>query len=452
MSGSSWGSVALVSLCSLGLALAQTPLTTVNNPGGGMIVYGKVDGASNEANAMGVILHSLHGRYGNRPQVGQVFRVRGTNSVAVYFTLTKRTQSNTVIAGMLIAARASSSDVEAALLSDDATRFGSTINPMLTTLFSRWHPGGESSGASAARPAGGSAVAPLHRFTTPDNSVSVSLPDGFQIKTAAGGTISAEGPNGETVLIGGAISAMDTRNPRVQQTMRAVEQGQLRNTVYAKGLYYPYGGDPATTYVALVNMFRQRNGMPAAHIEIAKETPMQGGCAHLEGHSDVNDGKGRRELNVIFCLGRERPVSGAYGATIYATSVPVSLADKERATMGAVLESFSVNEAVVAQEANAIAAPAIEQIHQIGRQAAQQAAEVHAAEDAHNRSVEARWDSQDKQSQAFSNYLLDQTVIRDNDNTGHATVWNTTADKLMKEFPGRFEYVNTPDFWKGVDY
>lgn len=453
--------LALLALCCVSRVFAQTPLTTINNPTGGSIVYGKVDGASNEAGAMGIILHSLHSRYGDRPQVGNVFRVRGTNSVALFFTLVKRTQGNTRVAGMLIASRASDGDVEAALLSDDAARFGTTINPMLTTVFSRWQPAGGPSGggaassgrrASTAASAGGDGVAPLHRYTAPDQSVSVSLPDGFKVTTAAGGTINAEGANGEVVVIGGGFNAMDTRNPRVQQTMRIVQQGGLRNTVYAKALYYPYGGDPGRTYADLLNMLRQRNGLPAATIEVAQETPVGGNCAHLVGRSDLKDGAGVREFSIIFCIGREQPVSGIYGNTIYGTAVPVALAAKERATMGAVLASFEVNEAVVAREANAIAAPQIAAIHQIGQRAAQQAADAHAAEDAHNRSVEARWDSQDKRNQAFSNYLLDQTVIQDNEHNAHGTVWNSTADLLVKSDPNRFEYVQTPNFWKGIDY
>lgn len=444
-----------LSLACVNGAFAQTPLTTLHNSNGGMIVYGKVDGASSEAAAMGIILHSLHTQYGDKPKVGSVFRVRNTNSVAVFLTLVKHTQGNTPIAGLLIASRTPNGYVEAALLSDDAARFGTTVNPMLTTLFGRWHPGGTpgvTDANSSEREMRVSSVAALHRYTASDQSVSASLPDGFNVTVAAGGTLEAEGPNGEVVVIGEAINAMDTRNPRVQQTMRAVQQGALRNTVYARSIYYPYGGDPGRTYADLINMMRQRNGMPPAQFEISSETPMPGNCAHLAGHSDLRDGKGRKELNVVFCIGPEKPVSGIYMSTIYGTAVPIALADKERATMGAVLASFNVNQAVVAREANAIAAPAIAAIHQIGERAAQQAADAHAAEDAHNRSVEARWDSQDKRNQTFSNYLLDQTVIQDNENNAHGTVWNSTADLLVKSNPNRFEYVQTPNFWKGIDY
>jgi hypothetical protein len=31
-------------------------------------------------------------------------------------------------------------------------------------------------------------------------------------------------------------------------------------------------------------------------------------------------------------------------------------------------------------------------------------------------------------------------------------VWNSTADAMVKSDPNRYEYVNTPGFWRGIDY
>jgi hypothetical protein len=131
---------------------------------------------------------------------------------------------------------------------------------------------------------------------------------------------------------------------------------------------------------------------------------------------------------------------------------PEAIAEQQRSTLGAILNSFQVNMNVVNREAAALAAPAIEQIHAIGRAAAAQAQQAHEMQDRHNQSVEAHWDSQDKHNQGFSNYLLDQSVISDNQNNGHATVWNQTADALVKGNPSRFGYVESPNFWKGIDY
>ncbi len=443
---------------------AQTPLKTINNPGGGMIVYGAVDGQSTEPGAMGAILHSLHNQYGDRPQVGKVFRVNGTNTVAVFFTLIKRNQGNAQVAGMLIASKISADRVEAALVTDDSARFGTTINPMLKTLFGEWHPGGavanasssvSASSATASNANASSApVVPLHQYVLPDHSASVSLPDGFQVDpTSGGGTIIASGPNGEAIAFGYPYLAMNSSDRRVQQTMQFAQSPAGRNTSYAHTLYYPYGGDVAKTFVDLNRMQRQLRNLPVPNITVLSEEPLPTAqrCAHILGKVEAQDGKGPKEMNTVFCVGPLGP-QGGYMNLAYHTAVPVAVAEKERATMGAILASFSVDMNIVNGQAAAIAKPAIDQIHAIGRAAEQQAAAAHAMQDAHNASVEKHWDNMDRQSQGFSNYLLDQTVIQDNDLHGHATVWNQTADALVKSDPKRYEYVNTPNYWKGIDY
>ena len=39
-----------------------------------------------------------------------------------------------------------------------------------------------------------------------------------------------------------------------------------------------------------------------------------------------------------------------------------------------------------------------------------------------------------------------------NGTVGDGTVWNQTADALVRSNPDRYEIVQTPNFWKGVDY
>jgi hypothetical protein len=445
--------VGLIVICAITVR-AQSGLQAIDNPKGGKIVYGQVAGQATKAGAMGAVLRSLHNQYGDKPQVGKIFQVLGTNSAAAFFTLVKRNQGNAKIAGMVIASQVSPDHVEVALITDDAARFGSTINPMLTKLFSVWHPAGNASATQS--PASGGNSADLHPYTLPDRSAAVSLPDDWKVNpSSGGGTIIAEGPNGEAVALDFPYPASDTNNPSVRQTINTLQRGGLRNTAYANALYYPYGGDLAKTFVDLVHMRNQKAGKPEADFKISSETRVQTSgslrCAHLLGQVDPHDGKGVREMNSVFCSSPPRRFGG-YMNIVYHTAVPVALANKERTTMGAILASFTENDAVIQGQANAIAAPAIAQIHEIGRMAAQQAAAAHAASDAHNRAVEKRWDDNDKGNQAFSNYLLDQTVIQDNEKNTHSTEWNQTADAMVKNNPDRYEYVSTPNFWKGVDY
>jgi hypothetical protein len=434
---------------------AQTALKTIDNPGGGKIIYGRVDGATTEAGAMGSILTSLHRQYGDKPQVGKVFQVRGTNSAAVFFTLVKLNQGDAAIAGLIIASP-SGTGVDAALLSDDAARFGTSVNPMLAALFAVWHPTADAASAPAQSPAHQqSPVQGLRTYVLPDRSASVSLPPDWTVDpSSGGGTIIAEGPKGEAVALDFPMNAMNSNDPRVQRTMQFA-QGAGRNTTYARALYYPYGGDLGKTLVDLMQMRRRMNNLPPLTIQIDSESPASGAagsrCARLAGHLDLHDGKGAMELNSVFCSGALSPM-GQYANLAFNSIVPVAIAGEERATVNAILNSFQVNMAVVNRQAAALAAPAIEQIHAIGRAAAAQAQQAHQMNDLHNQAVESRWDSQDKHNQAFSNYLLDQTVISDNQNSGHATVWNQTADALVKGNPSRFSYVDTPNFWKGVDY
>jgi hypothetical protein len=42
--------------------------------------------------------------------------------------------------------------------------------------------------------------------------------------------------------------------------------------------------------------------------------------------------------------------------------------------------------------------------------------------------------------------------VRGTGTTGHGTVWNSTADALVKAHPDRYEIVGAPNFWKGWDY
>jgi len=436
---------------------AATALTTIHNPQGGEIVYGQVDGAASEASAMGIVLRSIHAQCGDKPQVGKVFAVRGTGSSAVFFTAVKHTQGNEPIAGMIIASRPASGRVEAALVTDDAGRFGSTINPMLKTLFGVWHPGGAAHdrGAASQGPPNPSGVPALHKSVTGDGSASVSLPAGWTMNPASKyGTILAQGPNDERVLLGSAVLAMDSNNPRVQRT-EAFAAGAGRNTTYAHVMYYPYGSDLATTFVAVLQRMRENQGLEPADISVGAASALTAApparCARITGTIDPKDDKGTREFTAVFCSGGVSPM-GQFMNVVDFISIPEHYAERERATALAILASYAEDAGVVGAQASQMAGPEIARINEIGRRAAQQAASAHAAEDAQNASVERHWDAEDRNSQAFGNYLLDQTVIQDNQSDSHATVWNSTADAMVRSNPDRYQYVDTPNFWKGVDY
>jgi hypothetical protein len=420
---------------------ASAAMKTVDAQGG-KIVYGAVDGQTTEAGAMGAMLKNLHNQYGDRPQVGKLFQVQGTQSVSAFFSIgTKH------LAGIIIVAKVAESRVEAGVISGDAAHFGSNYNAMMKTLMTTWHP------FEGAQQGGGSAAA-LHKYTTPDRTAWVELPDAWKVQQGSGGgTIMANGPNGEEADLGFGFLGSDLNNPRVQRTYQTVQNGGLRGTNYANGIYYALNNDMSRMRVDLVQMFRSKHNLPAVSVQITSSTQVQSPprerCAHITGTGKVQSGK-VTEFDEIFCVSMPTPAAGIFMVNITGTYAPAEVAAKERPTLGAVMASFSIDTAAVQRQANQYAAPAIAAIHEIGRRAAQQAADAHARNDAWNSSVYKRWDDNDKRSQAFGNYLLGYSVIRDVDNTAHGTFWNEDADLLVKT--GHFEYVNTPDFWKGIDY
>ena len=175
-------------------AITQQPaLQTVRGQQGGAFIYGAAPGAGNQAGGLTYMLRTVHNDCGEQPKIGQPFQFTGTQMVGVFFTVVNHSQGNEQLAGMALATLSGPNQVQAALVYDDASRIGSTVNPLLTQLFSMWQPHGAAvtggSGGTNAAPAGGqpAAAAQLHTITTQDQTASVGIPNGWTMFPAARG-------------------------------------------------------------------------------------------------------------------------------------------------------------------------------------------------------------------------------------------------------------------------
>jgi len=317
---------------------------------------------------------------------------------------------------------------------------------MLGKLFGVWHPGG----AGPAATAGSAPPAALRRFTAADNSASVGVPDGWQAKGSQG-TMLVSGPNGESVGLDYTRLASDPNGAGQRQLPR---YGAAPNN--SGRIIYPANVDPARAFADLFQEFWRVNGAHPTALQIAQagQAPAPPGqrCAHVTGQVNLSGMQGgMAELNALLCTTAPGPM-GNYLVMLSMALLPPAVADKERATVGAILASFQANQAVVAGQANAMAAPAIAAIHAIGRDAANRAAEADRQHDLQHRAWENDQDNKARYNQGFTNYLLDQTVIQDNYLYTHDTVWNRTAELLVKADPDRYEIVDTPNYWKGWDF
>ena len=472
-------SLSLVFVCACkGRTQAPSPLTRLETPQGGKIVYGSIDGVSTQPAALANLLNGVQARCGEKPQIGRVFHFRGTNSVGVFFSVTDHPKGNTRVAGLAIAAVTGPNQVEAALLSDDASRFGQSVNLMLKQLFGAWHPGfrnaspGATPGVNANR---GSAVS-LHQFTLPDSTASVGLPDGWTVDPeSGGGTMRLFGAHGEVAILNNMYLAQDPYAPSYRN-MQQMGIKPLRGMII-----YPANVDLVKALPEILQQIRRSNGLAPVSFQIdhAELAPAPQGSRCVQATGQVNsDEKGMQSMFRVLCATAPQEY-GNYSFHDYGAFFPVAEASKRDAVASAIFSSFHVDIALVTQRANAEAAPHIAQmqrnyyaqqqamlansarivgsINQIGANATARMNAVEVANDAQHARWRAGQADNARNGQGFSNYLLDQTVVQDNNifgngTVGHGTVYNSTADALVKADPNRFEIVDVPNYWQGTDF
>jgi hypothetical protein len=236
-----------------------------------------------------------------------------------------------------------------------------------------------------------------------------------------------------------------------------------------------------TKYFAdIFQRIRASKGQGPAPLKVASVEPVsgsQGQCVSVTGQLNP-DNTTMRDLTGLMC--RSTPdQNGQYVFTFTRSLLPLGASDQQHATANAIMASYKPDVQRAQAIASAQAAPVIAQMnqtyqahqqalmsftqqqiartHQIGADAMARAREADIEHDQQHERWRQGEDDISRRGQGFSNYLLDQTVIQDNNmygngTIGHGTVWNSTADALVKSNPDRFEYVTTPNYWRGTDY
>ena len=429
-------------------AADNNALKTIDNPGGGQIIYGPLDDQSSMKDAMVVMLRNIHGHFGERPEIGKLFQTHGSDSLATFFTVTAKTQGGKHIAGLVIVAMPAGSKPAAAVIYDDADRFSKTMNPMMKKLNEVWHvnPAGAQPAAGKGAP-----VQELHVTHFPDNSGTIGLPTGWKINSAGGGAVVVVGPNGEMVAVSLIHQMFDPSNPQGQGMIKYETQNG-RRPLPPQFSVYPFGQDLVAAFMAYQTQAAQRGNAPVPTLTVTSKTnstPNQYQAAGITvlGELDMHDGKGPlRSLILIGAMKRVGPAQ--WGMSVTRVSAPDKVATDEWPTLLAIANSENQNAAVIQAQTQ----QAIKQIHQVGEDAKKRSDAQHAANDAHNAAVEKQWDENAKMSKSFQEYTLDQAVIVDKNTGEHKTEWNQTADWLVKADPNRFQYVPRQDLLKGVDY
>jgi hypothetical protein len=430
---------------------ADDAMRTINNPGGGQIIYGPLPKETTLQGGLVTMLRNIHTHFGNRPDIGKLLQTRGNDSLATFFTVTPTPAGAKPLSGMVIVSMPPGSKVAAAVLFDDADRFNKTMNPMLKKLSEVWQTNvaKASSSQSNGAPSREGAVQPLHQVTFPDNSGSIGLPDGWKINRARLGGVAAEGPKGEMVVLSLVRTMYDPSTPQGQQALQAINRA-------GRGMPFGTGigryGDLVGAFMYLSTQGNRSMNLPTPTLNVTSTQNLpipqnEGFGVLIIGEMDLKNGKGPMTSSIQITSGLRRDPS-RWIITVNQVSVPKALADEEWPTMTAMVASWRQNGQVIQAHTNQV----IAQIHQVGENAKRQADAAHAANDAHNAAVEAKWDNDAKQSKSFQEYQLDQSVILDKNSGDHKTYSNQYADFLVKTDPDRFQYVQKADLLKGQDY
>jgi len=238
-------------------AHSSIPLTSMDAPQGGKIVFGTVDGAATQAEAMGKVLRIVHTNCGDKPQVGNFLQSHDGNSLATFFTLTAKGQP---MAGLVIVTMQGGKPPQVAVLYDTASRFPTTEPSLMRALSAAQQSVGgtaEGTGSHAqTQPVSATAGQPerLTMATSGDRSASIGLPAGWRITVVAAGQLTAEGPRGESVGLGLLYQGIiDPRSPQSQMQAR-YQNGGL------PPLVCPLSNDLFPAFVSVSNQVRHNRG------------------------------------------------------------------------------------------------------------------------------------------------------------------------------------------------
>ncbi len=418
--------LAAISATAQQFSSTQASFKVTDSQGGGQYIYGPLTGRGSMPDAIVYMLRQVHNYVDDRPEVGKFFQSRDGTSVSAFFTATAKNRGNLPIAGLLIVSRAADGSAFAAVLLDAKSHFGASEPVMMKALSAVWQPlGAGSSGAAASAVAAAPSAsqgnlpaahprgpAPLVQTTGGDRSAVISLPAGWKVTSVASGTLSAAGPNGEMLFLGGLYQGF-----------------QMRPDLFEN-------------FVNIGNQYRRKNGLQAGTYTVISKSNVPGNAMQVMYNVDLNDGVGLRKGSVRLSLWGPRAMS------VDGSNIPVRFAEEENATLLAVIRSYQQNEQMMAQMRQG----AMNRVQADAARANAQSIALNQRREASNAAFDAHMDNLDRSSKINQDYILDRPVVRDSENAERGTLSNSYADSLVRGNPDRFQIVPNQDLIKGKDY
>jgi hypothetical protein len=198
--------------------------------------------------------------------------------------------------------------------------------------------------ADPSSPAGAASLG-LKQYVLPDHTASVMLPQSWKVIQTGVALISAEGPNGEMAMFGVLIPAHNGSTTSITPTV----------------LNQPYSSGAKDKFTQSLAWVRTRNGKGAVPIDFKSEAPIKnaptafGNCSNLTALLG-GAGQGQLAVEADLC---SMPVdsAGNYKNFFKVVGVSAGLAQQERSTLEAILGSYQINSAALAQVQKTGSAP-----------------------------------------------------------------------------------------------
>jgi hypothetical protein len=378
------------------------------------------------------------------------------------------------LAGLVIVSMPRTGTPQAAVLYDDVKNFTKSEPSMMRSLNAAWQKDlGASAGGGQNGPQGGvheqpasahSGSAQLIPVTGGDRSAVIKMPADWKLINVAGGSLMAEGTHGEMLTMG--MIYQNIINPQTPMGQNLISGGMASR---GPKVICQLSSDLFSDYVCVFNQVRRNNGKSQGTFHFIDAQPQQA----MPGQSlrpvvarftvDLQDGMGVRNGSAYLGLmGSPGPSTPQWAMTVSMSNIPHKYGSAVDPTLKAVVESYSQDARVIASEG----AADLERIHRQGeanqrqyegivqrREGNKQSFDSHMQTlDANSRANDQHNADIDWQSKITQNYILDRSVIRDNDETFHATMGNNLADALVKSNPNQLEYVPNQQLIRGVDY
>jgi hypothetical protein len=389
--------------------------------------------------AIDKVMQYVAARFGGTPKVSHVLKSKDGNALAVTFTVKATTETPGDMTGLALVAVTVSGPGKGAVLSDQSSRFGTTVGDMLhqmeqvapgasaTTAMASsapTAPAAPTSAAPAASKAVASPIGPLHATAFPDGSGTVGLPDGWKITGAHAAEVIAQGPAPAQLHFDFVVSAYDPS--RITASGR-FQIGQGSHAI-------PYDADAASKLNLITTQNAQAQHKAPPTVKLLATRQMAADSYLIVDDVTPSDGSAAfRAYTQIFASALSP--AGTYSLTLYQVLLPQNLSNEQgNAAVKALFGSYQAN----AQRA----------MSEIAGATAQNQAIVNGYIANSERSADAQ-----QRSFAADDYaLLGNTVVRDRDFSEHGLVSDNLADALTQADPNRFQEVPPSQYVKGVDY